>query len=298
MASHLSLCARGLGLALLGLLMIAPSSHSENNDALMARFEKMVQRNLDNPEVVPSHVLDSLATAYQVLPLGDRVAAWARWFERQGKVSYLYGRNPGGYVSEGLLCNDFKTDCVLFMCRTTELARSGSAREAVQFAFGTRFYGASVGKVVSDDGRVDYDDPVHLEYSEDMIKSGIWGADVTTECGSALRDSLGSSRVPPDTLRYLPAAKIDFSKLHSGDIVWFVGSEEEPGAAEKRKEGTMIHHVGIVARNGDEVMLVHPASRPLEGSYDHTGLVQLPLKTYLGRVSRFKGIVVTRLKEF
>jgi hypothetical protein len=51
------------------------------------------------------------------------------------------------------------------MNRTTELARSASAREAVQFAFGTRFYGASVEHAVREDGRVDFDDPAHLEYS-------------------------------------------------------------------------------------------------------------------------------------
>jgi hypothetical protein len=209
MDPRLAAGARCVGLALLGLLMIAPASRPEDSDALMARFEKMVQRNLDNPTVVRSVTLDSLSIAYQVLPLGDRVAAWARWFEQLGRVQYLYGRDPGGYVTEGRLCDDFHTDCVLFMCRMTELARSGSAREAVQFAFGTRFYGASVGKVVADDGKVDYNDPVHLEYSEDMIKSGIWGEDVTARCGAALLDSIGSSRVPPDTLRYLPAEKIE-----------------------------------------------------------------------------------------
>ena len=45
----------------------------------MARFDKMVQYNLDNPggperdARLPRH-------GYQALPLGDRVAAWARWF--------------------------------------------------------------------------------------------------------------------------------------------------------------------------------------------------------------------------
>jgi hypothetical protein len=288
----------GALVALLGLIMIAPASRSEDNDALMARFETMVRYNLDNPFVVPSAVLDSLAQAYQALPLGDRVAAWARWFLGRGDVGYLYGRNPGGYVSEGRLCMDFSTDCVLFMCRTTELARSTSAREAVQFAFGTRFYGASVARTITDEGKVDYDDPVHLEYSEDMIRSGIWGADVTAECGSALRDTVGSSRVPPDTLHYLPTVRIDYAKIHNGDIVWFIGDENEPGAAEKRLQGTMVHHLGILSRNGDKIELIHPASRPLPGIYEKPGLVSLPLETYLSRVGRFKGIVVTRLQEF
>jgi hypothetical protein len=77
-----------------------------------------------------------------------------------------------------------------------------------------------------------------------------------------------------------------------------VGDENEPGAAAKRQTGTMIHHLGLLARNGDEVMLIHPASRPLPGIYDRTGLVQLQLRAYLQRVGRFKGVVVTRLQEF
>ena len=140
-------------------------------------------------------MLDSVAAGFASRTLGERTAAWARWFLDLGTVRYAYGRGPGGYVTEGRLCQDYATDCVLFMCRVTELARSGSAREAVQFAFGTRFYGASVAGAMLEDGRVNYDDPAHLEYSEEMIRSGIWGADVTAECGAALRDTVGSSRV-------------------------------------------------------------------------------------------------------
>jgi hypothetical protein len=131
-----------------------------------------------------------------------------------------------------------------------------------------------------------------------MIQSGIWGEDVTAACGSAALDAIGSSRVPPDTLHYLPTAGIDFGKLNSGDIVWFIGDENEPGAVEKRREGTLIHHIGILFREGDQVTLIHPASRPIQGIYEKTGLVSLPLTTYLQHVGRFKGIVVTRLKEF
>ncbi len=287
-----------IALALLLAAMIAPVSRSDDSEALLARFETMVRFNLDNDRVVPSAMLDSLANAWADESLGDRVAAWARWFLARDDVRYLYGRDPGGYVTEGRLCQDFATDCVLFMNRTTELARSASAREAVQFAFGTRFYGASVERAVREDGRVDFDDPVHLEYSEDMVKSGIWGADVTADCGAALRDTVGSSRAPADTVRYLPTAAIDYARLQSGDIVWFIGDETAPGAADKRREGTMIHHLGILARDGERVDLIHPAARPLSGVYDRTGLVEVPLAAYLSRVSRFKGILVTRLQEF
>lgn len=285
-------------LALVLSAMIAPVSRSDDSEALLARFETMVRFNLDNAKVVPSAQLDSLANAWTTMSLGDRVAAWARWFLARGDVHYLYGRDPGGYVTEGRLCSDFTTDCVLFMNRTTELARSASAREAVQFAFGTRFYGASVEHAVREDGRVDFDDPAHLEYSEEMVRSGVWGADVTAECGAALRDTVGSSHAPADTVRFLPTAGIDYAELKNGDIAWFIGDETAPGAIERRREGTMIHHLGILVRDGDRVMLIHPAARPLPGVYERTGLVEVPLATYLSRVSRFKGILVTRLQEF
>jgi hypothetical protein len=284
------------GLVLSG--MIAPRSQADDSEALLARFETMVRFNMDNNQVVQSALLDSLSNTFAPLSLGDRVVAWARWFLARGDVRYVYGRDPGGYVTDGRLCQDFRTDCVLFMNRTTELARSSSAREAVQFAFGTRFYGASVERAVREDGRVNFDDPAHLEYSEDMVASGVWGADVTAQCGAALRDTVGSLRVPPDTVRYLPTAGIDYAKLQNGDIAWFIGDETAPGAVEKRREGTMIHHLGILAREGDRVMLIHPAMRPLAGVYDHAGVVEVPLDTYLSRVTRFKGILVTRLQEF
>ena len=290
---------RGVLLGLLALLMIAPFSRSEDDtDALMARFETMVEHNLDNPHVVDSATLDAQARALERQPLGDRVAGWARWFLDLGRVEYLYGRAEGGYVTEGRLCQDFQTDCVLFMYRATELARSANAREAVQFAFGTRFYGASIAEAVSENGKVDYDVPAHLEYSEEMIQSGIWGEDVTSLGGSALLDAVGSSKVPPDTLHYLPADDIDYGKLQSGDIVWFVGDEKAAGAKEQRAQGTLIHHIGLLDCRGNEPVLIHPAVRPLPGVYDGTGVVEVPLRSYLSRVDRFKGIVVTRLKEF
>lgn len=289
---------RTLGV-LLGLLMIAPYSKSEDDtDALLARFEIMVQHNLDNPHVVDSATLDARARELEPLPLGRRVSGWARWFLDLGRVSYLYGRAEGGYVSEGRLCQDFRTDCVLFMYRTTELARSANAREAVQFAFGTRFYGASIAQAVSETGKVDYDVPVHLEYAEDMIKSGIWGEDVTALCGTSLLDAVGSSRVPPDTLRYLPKDGIDPETLRSGDIIWFVGNEDAPGSREQRATGTLIHHIGSLDCDGEEPVLIHPAARPLQGHYEAGGLVEIPLSTYLSGIERFKGMVVTRLKEF
>lgn len=283
------------GLVLIGALAGAPGA--EEMDAVLQRFDTLVRKNLDNAEVMPSAEIDATMSALAGKPLGERVAAWARRQLELGRVRYVFGRAPGGYVTEGRLCQDFATDCVLFMFRTTELARSTTAEEAVQFAFGTRFYGATIDRVVSPDGRVDYDDASHHQFAEDLLTSGVWGEDVTAQCGSALRDAVGSSRVPADTLHYLPKDGIDYTRLQSGDIVWFVGDESRPGAMESRIQGTLIHHLGILVRNRDEVSLVHPAAVPLPEVYERTGLVEVPLRTYLARVDRFKGIVVTRLVD-
>lgn len=274
--------------------------HDHDHEGAMALelFERMVEYNLDNPAVLPSAAIDAFMAGIADRPLGERIGAWARFWLTQGDIAYVYGRAPGGYVTQGRLAQDFATDCVLFMYRTTELARSGTATEAAQFAFGTRFYGAITEQVVRPDGRVTYDDPSHLEYAEDMAKSGIWGADVTDDCGESVADAVGSSRTPPDTLRYVPRDKIDYSALREGDLVWFVGDETRPGAIEQRMQGTLLHHLGILVRDGEEVSLIHPAAVPLSGVYDRTGVVRVPLRTYLQRVDRFKGIVVTRLVDF
>jgi hypothetical protein len=262
------------------LLMLAPTARPQGDDEEMVeRFNVMVKKNLDTAAVLPSARIDSVMKALDGKSLGEKTSAWARYFLDRGDVRYLYGRDPGGYVTNGLLCQDFATDCVLFLCRTTELARSTTAEEAVQFAFGTRFYGASVEQAVLDDGRVDYDNPAVLQYAEDMLKSGVWGKDVTADCGASLLDAVGSSRVPPDTLRYVPTSGIDYAKLQDGDLVWFVGDENRPGASADRMKGTLIHHLGVLAREGDDVYLIHPAVAPLPGEYEGTGVVKVKLRT-------------------
>jgi len=282
--------------------MIAPSYGQDETDALLERFQKMVRANLDNPNVIASKEIDATMRRFSALPLGERVAAWAGWFVDLGKVGYLYGRDPGGYVTDGRICQDFETDCVLFTYRVTELARSTSAEEAAQFAFGTRFYGASIESVVRDDGTVDYDDPAHLEISEEMIESAIWGRNVTAECGTDLSVASAAGGSTGE-IEYVPTASVKWSGLQSGDLVWFVGDGVDPaGGSESESESgsgnTVIHHIGLIDRRGGDVDFIHAAIKPLPGEYEKTGAVRVPLKTYLERVDRFKGIAVTRLVEF
>ena len=275
--------------ALLGVSMIAPVRGQEV-DPLLERFDRMVRRNLDQPYVVDSGRLDAAMGLFADLPLGERIASWANWFRELGRSEYVFGLDPDGYVAQGRLCQDFATDCILFLYRVTELARSTTAEEAVQFAFGTRFYGASVERAVSADGRVDYRDPAHLEYSEDMIASGIWGQDVTATLGAKLRKS--------GDINYIATADIPYRELRTGDIVWFVGEAKTPPEGVDDGRETRLHHVGFVDARQGSVDLIHAAMKPLPGIYDHAGVARVALRTYLERVDRFDGILVTRLQEF
>jgi hypothetical protein len=271
--------------------MIAPVGFGDS-DRLLERFQKMVASNLDTPHVIASDRLNAAVRLFQDRPLGERVAAWASWFADLGGIEYLYGRAPGGYVSEGRICQDDRLDCILFMYRVTELARSTSAEEAVQFAFGTRFYGASIEGAVREDGSVDYDNDAHLEYSEDMIASEIWGKNVTESVGLTIEQSA------VEGLAYVPSASIEYGALQNGDIIWFVGDPAPLDGSDTPSRQTVIQHVGVLDRRQGEVDLVHAAARPIPGVYETPGVVRIPLQTYLHRVDRFKGIVVTRLIEF
>ena len=272
-----------------GVSMIAPVRGQEA-DPLLERFDKMVRMNLDQPYVVDSGRLDAAMGLFADLPLGERIASWANWFRELGRSRYVFGLDAQGYVAQGRLCQDFATDCILFLYRVTELARSTTAEEAVQFAFGTRFYGASVERAVAADGKVDYEDPAHLEYSEDMITSGIWGQDVTTSLGTNLEKS--------GDVTFIPTKDIPYRELKSGDMIWFVGDAKRPPDSVDDGRETRIHHVGFIDARQGSVDLIHAAMKPLPGIYEEAGVVRVALKTYLERVDRFEGIVVTRLEEF
>ena len=273
--------------------MIDFARGQDDSDQLLQLFQRMVEHNLDNDHAAPTEEINGAMQRFQSLPLGQRIAAWASWFADRG-VAYQFGRDSGGYVDAGRIVDDQSTDCVLFMYRATELARSTTAEEAVQFAFGTRFYGASLESVVAPDGRVDYDDASHLDYSEDMIQSGVWGEDITTKLGAATETAQG----PRGAVTFIPRTSVPLDRLENGDIVWFVGDETGARSGASSEGGTIVHHIGIVDRTEGSVDLIHAAVKPLPGAYAHAGVVRVPLATYLERIDRFRGVVVTRLAEF
>ncbi len=286
------------GLLLASAPVEGQSAEAERQQRLLERYERMVQFNLDNGHVLPSVLIDAQMREVADLSLGERIAAWADLFHRRGDANYRFGLGDGGYVEEGRLVNDFSTDCILFLYRTTELGRTTSAREAVDFAYGTRFAGASLEGAVQADGRVDYDDPVHLDYSIDMIRSGIWGQEITPQLGETERDLSGTTRYPAGTVKYVPKANLTYGALRSGDLIFFVTDEKTKKGAQVREHDAVIGHVGVIKVEEGQPYLIHPASAALPGVYEGGKLVKVLLKTYLDRVESFKGVAVTRIQDF
>jgi len=277
---------------------VAADNEEERQARLMALYDKMIQFNLNSPHARPAAEIDAEMAKLAPLPVGERIAAWADWFYQLGDTTYVYGRDPQGYVTQGRLVDDCHTDCVLFFYRTTELGRSSSALEAVQFAFGTRFYGASLEEVVRPDGRVDYDTPVHLEYAMDILRSGYWGADITASLGPTVADAAGAARYPAGTVTYVPKEKLVAEKLQSGDIVYFITDETTPRGRSVREIGDLIGHLGIIKVENGTPVLIHAASKGLAGLYPGARVEKVPLATYLERVGNFKGVMATRIENF
>jgi len=229
------------------------------------------------------------------LDRAGRVGFWARRYAAADAAVYCFGPAAGGYVAEGRLVLDDKHDCVSLMYRVTELAHAATPDEALARALHTRFAGADWDSVVAPDGRVDYDDAAHLDYSVDMIRSGHWGRDVTASLTGAVPDTAGSTRYPPGSVTWVPEADLDPAELREGDVVWFVLDPDDPRALNLRGEyGLIVGHIGIVVVEPDGPHVVHAASRDLPGFYVGGHVVQAPLTAYLEQVEKFGGVIVTR----
>ncbi len=231
--------------------------------------------------------------------LGERLDAWIATRAKESK-GYKFGLAEGGYVAEGELGSGGEYDCVSFMYRTTELARSTDMRDSFSWALRTRFAGAHPDSVVGLDGRVNYDRPEHLDYSLDMIRSGNWGRDITAEVGMAVVDSLGTSRYSAGSFAWVPTEYLDPSSLQAGDIIWLVLNPNDKKARKLRQEyGLVIGHLGLMSGAGQDnsLRLFHAASKDLPGEYEGGRVVAVDLATYLRRVDRYAGVMVTRLED-
>lgn len=261
------------------------------------RLEHLTSRNLDPAVSLPESLLDDKLQSWKHEPLGKRIVLWAELFRQRAEARYVFGLADGGYVADSLLVQDYRQDCVLFTYRCTELAQATSAHDAILRALVVRFHGGDPNAVVTPTGAVNYDDPAHLDYSLDIVRSGLWGRDVTAEVGQAVADTAGTSRYPPGSFLYIPTAMLRFERLQDGDLIYFVLDENSKRGRRLRSDyGLVVGHQGIAARRGDEVDVIHAARDALVGEYEGDRVVRVPLLTYLQRVESFKGILVNRLE--
>jgi hypothetical protein len=206
-------------------------------------------------------------------PIGERIAFWAEKF-----LGVLYDADPlGEYVSKATIVADERVDCMYLTFRAVELALSKTPEEAIQIALEKRFHSKGVLK----DGRVmNYDD--RFEYGEDMIESGKWGKDITSEIGRITKIKGSRGR---DFVETLPSTELlnGIKRLKSGD---------------KRKGGEIIGHIGIIRAEKSQkdggksgVYLIHASGIKGKG-----GVVKkVLLKDYLSKMD-FIGVRITRFQ--
>jgi len=214
--------------------------------------------------------------------IGERIVFWAEKF-----IGVPYDRDPlGEYVSKATIVADERVDCMYLTFRVVELALSRTPEEAVQVALEKRFHSKGLLK----DGQViNYDN--RFEYGEDMIESGKWGKEVTSEIGKVTRIEGSRGRDSVEVLS--PDALMKgLRNLRSGDIIFFAVKPQ------KRKIGEIIGHMGFmkVEKRPDhpgsrEVYLIHASGTKRKG-----GMVkEVLLKDYLSKTG-FIGVKITRFQ--
>jgi len=215
-------------------------------------------------------------------PIGEKIVFWAEKF-----VGTPYDMDPSGeYVSKATIVADERVDCMYLTFRVTELALSKTSEEAIQVALEKRFRSKGILK----NGQViNYDD--RFEYGEDMIESGKWGKEVTTEIGNIIK--IEGSR-GKDFVEVLPSGALLMGQknLKSGDIIFFATRPE------KRKVGEIIGHMGFikVEKRPDEsgsgdIILIHASGTKQKGGEVRKVLLQ----NYLSKMS-FIGVKITRFQ--
>ncbi len=219
------------------------------------------------------------------MSIGERISHWAGTF-----IGTPYDTDPlGKYVREERIVADDAVDCMYLTFRAVELALSRTPEEAVKNALNLRFHG----KGLIHAGRVlNYAD--RFEYGEDMIDSGKWGKEVTSELGrtSIIEGSRGKDKV-------IIISKDDFLKIsrggvtpppQNGDIIFFIK------APEKRVVGEIVGHIGIIAVKEGMPYLIHASGTKKSAASDGGGSVKsLPLADYIEKM-KFIGVRITRFQ--
>jgi len=205
-------------------------------------------------------------------PVGERIAFWAERF-----VGTPYDKDPmGEYVTRAVIVADERVDCMYLTFRAVELALSNTPEGAIEISLDRRFHTKGILK----EGRVaNYHD--RFEYGEDMIFSGRWGREITSEVGRTVRIKGSRGR---DLVEILPSEHLlkDLRKLKSGDILFFVKKPED------RKVEEIIGHIGIV-KVAREVYLIHASGTKGKGGE----VKKVLLKDYILKMD-FIGAKITR----
>ncbi len=207
--------------------------------------------------------------------IGERTAFWAEQF-----IDVPYDVEPmGEYVREGRIVADERVDCMYLAFRSVELALGKNPSDAESVALEMRFHRKGL---VQDGKVVNYED--RFRFGEDMIESGKWGREITSELG---RTAIAQGKSAGEHISMI--AKEDIQKvlsgLMSGDIIFFVK------ASDMRMEHEVIGHIGIIKREQDAVYLISAFGQKNKG-----GKVKKILFSAYSAEMPFIGIQVTRLE--
>ena len=217
------------------------------------------------------------------LPLGRRVSYWAGRF-----IGTPYDPDPLGlYVRTNRIVADEKVDCMYHVFRSVELAQSLTPAEAFDRALALRFL--TQGRAV--DGLVaNYEE--RFQYGEDMVFSGKWGRNMTSELGTTRTISGTRGRETVEVLpKYILATRTFQKKLQDGDIFYWV---KDP---KKRAADEIVGHLSVLHVKAGKPYVIHAA-----GSKDHNGtpgggvVKEVPFQEYVQNM-RFIGAFVTRLEQ-
>jgi len=224
---------------------------------------------------MPADDISELQKATAGWDAGERIAFWAEQF-----IDVPYDTDPlGDYVRKNLIVADERVDCMYLTFRSVELALGKNPSDAEALALEKRFHREGV---VEDGKVVNYED--RFRFGEDMIESGKWGREVTSELGHI--DTVQGKECG-ERVSMIPKKDIltVLAGLKNGDIVFFVKNPE------MRVAGEIIGHIGIIKREQETVYLISAFGQKNKG-----GKVKKSLFSAYSAEMPFVGIKVTRLE--
>jgi hypothetical protein len=205
-------------------------------------------------------------------PVGERIAFWAERF-----IGTPYDKDPmGEYVTRATIVADERVDCMYLTFRAVELALSRMPEEAIQIALERRFHSKGILK----DGKVvNYED--RFEYGEDMVFSGKYGREITSQAGKTRRIKGSRGKAFVDIL---PSDRLlkGVDRLRSGDILFFIRKPET------RLNEEIVGHIGIVKME-QKSYLIHAGGTKGKGGE----VKKVLLKDYILKMP-FVGAKITR----